>query len=205
MEWLTRNLPHDLFHDKNSILMAAGAALLVAIVAFIWEIAGFGSAGNAEPMGDSSSAPQEELPREYHESPTASEILAAIVHAKPGLKDEVRESYLGRRVRWTVRLSSTCKMPSGNEACSTYTMFMLSGTQFKAVSVCFDVNIDAHPFLKTARVNETFTVEGIIQDFPLADVVRLKEIYSVSRAAAERPVSPPASSAHTADSWPHAG
>lgn len=205
MEWLARNLPHDLFRDKNSILMAAGAALLVAVVAFIWEIAGFGSGGKAEPVEDSSPAAQEELPREYHESPTASEILATIDHAKPGLKDDVREAYLGRRIRWTVRLSSMCKMPSGNEACSTCTMFMLSGTQFKAVSVCFDINIDAHPFLKTARVNEMFTVEGIIQDFPLADVVRLKEIHSIRRAVAERPVNPPASSVHTAGSVPRAG
>ena len=74
-----------------------------------------------------------------------------------------------------------CKLPSGNEACSTYTMFMLSGTQFKAVSVCFDIDIHAHPFLKTARVNEAFTVEGTIQDFPMADVVRLRDIHAFTR------------------------
>jgi hypothetical protein len=203
MEWLAQNLPHDLFRDKESIALAAGVALLVAVLAFVREIARSASA-RKEPARDSP-APQEELPREYHESPTASEIIATIDHAKPALKDGVRESYQGRCVRWTVRLSSMCKMPSGNEACSTYTMFMLSGTQFKAVSVCFDVDIDAYPFLKTARVNEAFTIEGIIKDFPLADVVRLRDIHSIQKAAAERPVNPPASSAHTAGSWPRAG
>jgi hypothetical protein len=79
-------------------------------------------------------------------------------------------------------------------------MFMLSGTQLKAVSVCFDVDIDAHPFLKTARVNEMFAVEGIIKDFPLANVVRLEDIRGIQKAAGERPVNPPASSAHTAGS-----
>jgi hypothetical protein len=191
MEWLAQNLFLNLFRDKQSILLAAGVALLVAVVAFVWEIAGFGSAGAKEPAGDSP-APQEELPREYHESPAAFEIVAMIDHAKPELKDDVRESYLGRRVRWSLRLSSMCKMPSGNEACSTYAMFMLSGTQFKAVSVCFDVEINAHPFLKTARVNEAFTVEAIIKDFPLADVVRLKDIQSVQKATSERRVNPPA-------------
>ncbi|MGC2211316.1 MAG: hypothetical protein WA532_14510 [Candidatus Korobacteraceae bacterium] len=203
MEWLTRNLPHELFLDRESILLAGGAALLIVTIALVWEIAGFGSA--REPVADSSPAPEVEPPREYRESPKASEILAAINHAKPELKDGLRENYLGRHVRWTLRLSSMCKMLSGNEACSTYTMFMLSGTKLKAVSVCFDIDIHAHPFLKTARVNEAFTVEGIIQDFPMADVVRLKDIHSIRKTAAERSINPPASSAHTADSLPHAG
>jgi hypothetical protein len=156
-------------------------------------------------VADSSAVPKAEPLREYRESPNASEILATINHAKLELKDGVRETYLGRHVRWTLRLSNMCKMPSGNEACSIYTMFMLSGTQFKAVSVCFDIDIHAHPFLKTARVNEAFTVEGIIQDFPMADVVRLRDIHSIHKAVAESSVNPPASSAHIADSWPHAG
>ncbi len=202
MEWLTRNLPHELFLDRESILLAGGAALLIVTIALVWEIAGFGSA--REPMADLS-APKVEPPREYRESPKASEILAAIDHAKPELKDGVRETYLGRHVRWTLRLSSMCKMLSGNEACSTYTMFMLAGTQFKAVSVCFDVDLHAHPFLKTARVNEAFTVEGTIQDFPMADVVRLRDIHAIHKAVAERPINPPASSVHTVDSLPHAG
>jgi len=204
MEWLARNLPHDLFRDKESILWAAGVALLVAIAAFVWEICGFGSARKQEPVAFFSPAPEEELPREYSPSPTASEILAAIDHAEPELKDLVRKDYLGRRVRWKLRLSSMCKLPSGNEACSLYSMFMLSGTQLKAVSVCFDIDIHAHPFLKTARVHERFTVEGIIQDFPLADVVRLRDIHTIQKASSERSVNPPASSAHT-DSLPRAG
>lgn len=203
MEWLAQTFPHDLFRDKDSLLLAAGVALLVAVVAFIWEITGFSSV--REPMAESSPAPEKEPPREYDESPTASEMLAAIAHAKPELKEGVRKSCLGRWVRWTLRLSSMCKLPSGNEACSISTMFMLSGTQFKPVSVCFDVNIDEYPFLKTARVNQAFTVEGIIQDFPLPDVVRLKDIHTIRKAAAERPVNPPASSAHKADSVPRAG
>jgi hypothetical protein len=191
MEWIARILALDLSRDKEWMLLAAGAALLVAVLAFVREIARSSSARKA-PQHDSCSAPQEELPREYYESPTASEILATIDHAKPELKDGVRKSYIGRCVRWAVRLSSMCKMPSGNEACSTYTMFMLSGTQLKAVSVCFDIDIDAHPFLKTARVNQAFTVEGIIKDFPLADVVRLKDIQTVQRAVSERSVNPSA-------------
>ena len=187
------------------MVLAAGVALLVAMVALVREIARSGAARGSKLTADSSTDPQEALPQEYQESPTASEMVAAIAHAKPGLKEDVRDGYLGRPVRWTLRLSSMCKLPSGNEACSTFTVFMLSGTQFKAVSVCFDLDIHAHPFLKTARVNEAFTVEGVIQDFPLADVVRLKEIHSIRRAVAERPVSPPASSAHTADSVPRAG
>jgi hypothetical protein len=174
---------------------------LVVLLTLIWKTAGsllFGR--NEEATEDSTSAPQEELPLEYHESPTASEIIATIDHAEPSLRDDVRNIYIGRGVRWTVRLSSMCKMPSANEACSTYTILMLSGTQLKAVSVCFDVDIDAHPFLKTARVNEMFIVEGIVQDFPLAEVVRLKDIRSIQKAAGERPVDPPASSTQTAAS-----
>jgi hypothetical protein len=187
---------------RNNWIAAAEVVSLVVLLTLIWKIAGCFLSGRrkAEAAEDSTSAPREELPREHHESPTASEIIATIDHANPSLKDDVRDIYVGRGVRWTLRLSSMCKMASGREACSNFTMFMLSGTQLKAVSVCFDVDIDAHPFLKTARVNEMFAVEGIIKDFPLANVVRLEDIRGIQKAAGERPVNPPASSAHTAGS-----
>jgi hypothetical protein len=203
----------DWAHYKEWIFSGVGVVLLVAVLQFVSKTVGFPSSylrpREKDPITPDASALHEGLVQSvesgYHETPTPSEIIAAIDDAKPFLKDSVRKSYHGLRVRWTLRLSSTCKMSSGNQRGSIYSIFMLSGTQLHAVSVCFDVNIDRCPFLKTANVNEVFAVEGIIQDFPFGTVVRLRDIRTIQRVSQEHSVSPPASSIHIEDSWPRAG
>ena len=116
---------------------------------------------------------------EYHETPTASEVIATVRFAEPASRAGVRQGYCGRRVRWTLRISSVEKTGAAG-----FTHHVIMFEQATVIGTThFFVNIGDFPLLQAARKDELFTVEGAIHDIQDNGLVGLTDVRAIQRAS----------------------
>jgi hypothetical protein len=92
---------------------------------------------------------------EYDQT-NAKQIVKEIDTAKPYLRDQIKESYKGLRVRWTVSFQSIA--PTRDKMYRVTTLY-----KGNYPWVYFDVDIEQYPAFKVAKNNHRFFIVGIIE------------------------------------------
>jgi hypothetical protein len=107
------------------------------------------------------------------EAPDPSGIVAEVCSLRSPAREDVEESYRGRRVRWTLSLSAISPT-EGQGATHTVRMYPSGRSPFSC-GVYFSANEAECAVLQAAGKNDSFLIEGTIhkvedRDIDLTDV-----------------------------------